>query len=701
MTILVTGAVLLIFAQSPPIQSGDLDMRDILFQIRGEIDLSDSDIVIVEISQQADAEIPYKYPWPAYVYAKLVENLNKAGARAIAFDIMFDQPDLYDARNDSIFAAAVVEAQNVVFIGGFRRQADRRAGSFLIENIAPVFPRNDLLDATPWKIGFVDMRRDLDGAIRTYPLQLNYQNVPYFSLALQMIPLVLNEDVSYVNEKNHYVVAGRRLPKTYQGRMLINYYGGYRSFNYVSLESVVDDKEFQTTTERMAFEVNEFDDPDYGLLYQGILQDKIILIGATMPELQDFHQVPFPNSSGDKTMAGVEIHAHALQTLIDESFLKELSPVQNLLISFLILLLAFLITLRLVGWGGLISAFFMGLGWGLFSVLVFIQFNTFLPVLPAFLAILLGYTGSTMQNVLSEMRQKTMIKSMFSSYVSPELVEKMVSDDISFKLGGSLENLTVLFTDIENFTSLSESLEPEELVGIMNNYLGEISDVINHNNGTLDKFIGDAVMAFYGAPIPSETHPADACRTVLLSGFDWKGTTNTGKVIEIKTRYGLNTGSMLVGNMGSEKRFNYTVMGDQVNVAARSESACKLFGVYAVVSESTKIVAEQSDEFLFRKLGRVRVKGRKEPVWLYQLVSFKKEAPEKTIELISIFEEALDLYFDRKFSRAQEKFEDITEFETVYLHSDEKNNPSQFYIKKCKEMILQIPAKEWQGVVDG
>ncbi len=697
----MTGGILLIFTLSPVVQSIDLDMRDLLFQIRGEVDLSHSDIVIVEMSQQADAEIPYKFPWPSYVYAKLVENLNRAGARAIAFDVMFDQPDLYDARNDSIFAEAVRQAQNVVFIGGFRRQADRRAGDYLVENISPVFPRNDLLDATPWNIGFVDMRRDLDGAIRSYPLQLNFQGQPYFSLALQMMPLVLDEDVSYVNERTHYNVAGRRLPKTNQGRMLINYYGGYRSFDYISLERVVDDKDFQTTTERLAFEVNEFDDPDYGLLYQDVLRDKIVLVGATMPELQDFHQVPFPNSSGDKIMAGVEIHAHAIQTLIDESFLKELPPLQNLFITFLILIIGYLITLRFIGWGGLTAAIIFGLGWGLTALFIFIQFNLFLPILPVFLAVLLGYTGSTLQNVISEVREKMKIKSMFSSYVSPELVEKMVSDDISYKLGGSIEDLTVLFTDIEDFTAIAESIEPHELVGIMNDYLGEMSAIINDNHGTLDKFIGDAVMAFYGAPIPSEKHSSDACRTILTAGFNWVGATKDGKKINIKTRYGLNTGKMLVGNMGSEKRFNYTVMGDQVNVGARCETACKLFGVYAVISESTKTEAEKSGEFLFRKLGRVRVKGRQKPIWLYQLVSFKKNAQEMTIELIDSFEKALELYYLREFEKAITQFEHVREFESQQLYSNELTNPSSVYIKRCRELISEQPDEKWEGVIEG
>lgn len=692
---------MLIFFLSPPIQSGDLNMRDMLFQMRGEKDLSHSDIIIVEISQQADAEIPYKYPWPTSVYAKLIENLNKAGARVIAFDIMFDQPDLYDARNDSIFAKAVEEAGNVVFIGGFRRQADVRAGNFIIENVSPVFPRSELLDATPWSIGFVDMRRDVDGFIRTYPLQINHRGIPYYSLALQLMPLVLQQDVEYTNERDYYTVAGRRLPKTQNGRMLINYYGGYRSFEYVGFESVIDDEEFQTVTEMMAFEVNEFDHPDYGLLNRGILNDKIVLVGATMPELQDFHQVPFPNNSGEKTMAGVEVHAHALQSLLDGDFLKEFTPFQNLIIVLLILAASFFITYYFVGWGGLFAAILIGVAWSFISLIVFLQLNVFLPVLSSFIAILLGYTGSTLQNVLFEISEKKKIKSMFSTYLSPQLVERMVSDDMSYKLGGRLENLTVLFSDIEDFTLLSEIFEADELVALMNRYLDDITEHINSNNGTLDKYIGDAVMAFYGAPVKTGNHAKDACRTVLMSNIIWSDDVLKDRAIEIKTRFGINSGEMLVGNMGSERRFNYTVMGDQVNIAARCETAGKIFGVYAIVSESTKKEAEINDEFVFRKLGRVRVKGKREPIELYQLVCFTVKATNETLIQVHNFENALELFYDRHFKEALALFKKVQKVEERLLFTDSYKNPSSLYIKKCNELLKNEPDDFWKGVVEG
>lgn len=699
--LLIISGLTILFFLAPPIQSGDLKLRDLLFQIRGPQDLSHSDIMIVEIGQQADSEIPYKFPWPVSVYAKLVENLNKAGAKAIAFDIMFDQPDLYEASNDSMFAAAVEKVGNVLFIGGFRRDAERRVGGYEIVQETPVFPRSALMQATPYEVGFVDMRRDQDGFIRTYPLQLNFRGDPYYSLALQMVPLVIDSAaVKYTNTPEYYEVAGRRIPKTENSRMLINYYGANRSFDYISLDRVVDDQFFKTTTELLAFDVNEFDDPDFGLLQRGIFQDKIVLVGATMPELQDYHQVPFPNSSGEFTMAGVEIHAHVLQSILDNRFISELSARKNLLISFIILLVTFGLTHRFVGWLGLISALGLVFGWFFLALTVFINYSLFLPVLPVFLSVLFGYTGSTFQNVLWEIHQKKKIQAMFSSYVSPDLVQKLVKDEASLSLGGSSEHLTVMFSDIENFSSLSEKFEATELVALMNEYLQHVSNHINDQNGTLDKYIGDAVMAFFGAPISRVNHPVDACRAALSIGNNWVHRGVSGKDILLKTRIGMNTGQMVVGNMGSERRFNYTVMGFPVNIAAQCEVACKYFGVYRIVTEATKMEADIEGEFSFRKLGKISAKGRKDHVFIYELIGYSSKADVGIIRVIHQFEEALRLFYNRDFEKAKEEFEHLIKAEESHIGHTSNKNPSLVYRDLCEKYIKETPMESWEGTVE-
>jgi len=701
LTLVLAAFIMLFIFFLPPIQIADLNSRDLLFQVRGPLDTSDSDIVIVEISSRADDEIPYKYPWPTSIYAKLVENLNRAGAKAIAFDVLFDQPDLYDLKNDTLFANAVNEAGNVIFSGRVRQEPERRfLGGMIADQRTPSFPRQIFQEATPWDIGFVDMRTDLDGFIRSYPFQFNYIDDIYYSFALQILPLIYGDDVIIENRDDYYFAANRSIPKTEVSRMLINYYGGYRSFEYVSLESIIDDSEFQTTTEMEAFEINEFDDPDYGLLHKDILKDKIVLVGTTMPELQDFHSVPFPDRSGENTMAGVEVHAHALQTILDENFLSEVNTFYSLLITLIVLVFSFLITVRFVGWSGLISVLTIGLLWIAASVLLFVYSSLFIPIVPVIIAIIIGYTGSVTHNVIYEEQEKKKIKSMFSSYVSPELVEKMISKEIDYTLGGKMEELTVMFTDIENFTSLSETVKPTELVSLINNYLDSFTEIINEEKGTLDKYIGDAVMAIYGAPVPIENQAAFACKTALRAEQMWSENDYRLNGSMIRTRYGINTGPMLVGNMGSKRRFNYTVMGDHVNLAARCETACKIFGVYTIVSEYTKNKVADSGEFIFRKLGKVRVKGRNQPVELYQLVGFGDKISVDVQKRITKFETALDLYFNRKFEEALGLFKTLEEIESEYFNVQENWNPSAFYKEICQELLYHPPESDWSGVIE-
>lgn len=701
LTLILAALLMLFIFFLPPIKTADLNSRDLLFQLRGPIDLSESDIVIVEISSRADDEIPYKYPWPTYVYANLIENLNQAGAKVIAFDILFDQPDLYDLNNDTLFAQAVEEAGNVIFSGRVRQEPERRfLGGVVADQRTPSFPRQMFLDATPWGIGFVDMRPDLDGFIRSYPFQYNYLNETYYSFSVQILPLIFGEDVTLENRSDVYVAANQPIPKTEKNRMLINYHGGYRSFDYVGFESVIDDADFETRTEMQAFEINEFDDPDYGLLYKNILKDKIVLVGTTMPELQDFHSVPYPDRSGEYSMAGVEIHAHALQTMLSGNFLEEVDSLNSLLITMILLLASYLITSRFVGWSGLFMALIIGFIWVITAALFFIYGSLFIPIVPVLLAVVVGYTGSVTHNVIYEEREKKKIKSMFSSYVSPELVDKMISDEIEYTLGGREDELTVMFSDIENFTTLSESLAPTELVSMINNYLNTFTEVINEEKGTLDKFIGDAVMAFYGAPVPIENQAACACRTVLKVEKRWEKISNGVDGIPFKTRYGINTGLMLVGNMGSERRFNYTVMGDNVNLAARCESACKIFGVYAIVSESTKQQAQLSGEFVFRQLGKVRVKGRYKSAELYQLVGFSGQIDQSSLSLIKQFETGLHFYFDRKFKEALAIFEKLSAKESESFHVSEYLNPSLFYAELCRDLIENPPENDWKGIIE-
>jgi len=704
----VIVAVLAILASYlAPFEDLDHKITDQQMMLRDNRDLSDSPIVIVEISQEADEEIPYQYPWPRWIYAKLIENLNKAGARAIAIDVLFDQRDQNPA-NDSTLAETLRKFDNVVLIGGFRRTRDFTNSGVLVDKINRVMPAPVLHEALQNPVGIVDMHQDSDGFIRSYPFGSEFNDEKLFSLAIQTYMTAENISRNSVyDDGEHYRVGNRMIPKNNEGMMYINYYGGSRTFPYIGFEKIVDDEEFETRMEMEAFSVDEFSDPEYGILSQGILQDKIVFVGSTMPELQDFHLVPITGINGDPVMAGVEIHAHTLQNILDENFLRDVEAWQ---IWGLTLLLAFLIVLIVQGFG-----VWLGLTISLFTMAVILfgsqlilnELNLVTSNIPLLLSSLGAYFAGNVKNYLTEQKQKERITSMFSSYVSPELVNRLIESDEKLELKGESRELTVLFSDIANFSKLSESIPADKVVVFMNEYLDRMTKIITDENGTLDKYIGDAVMAFYGAPVTLKTHAARACRSALFmqkASFELSTSALLKEQISadfnLYTRIGINTGEMVVGNMGSSQRFNYTVMGDQVNIGARCETVCKEFGVGIIITKSTRRAAGEG-EFVYRHLGKLIIKGRKEPVDIYQLVSFAEDLNLHLIETVEKFNEGIRCFLNREWKAAADIFRETKKVEQSLINPySPLINPSVFYLKRCRHFQTFPPSEQWKGAVE-
>jgi adenylate cyclase len=695
----------------PPAEILNYSIRDLYMQIRGPQDVSESPIIIVEMSNETDYEIPEKYPWPVDVYARLIHNLNRAGVKAIGIDVMFDQRDMYDLRNDSLFAAAVAEHGNVILISSLSNEASITRGGYGTENIRRVMPNAVLREASPNPFGLVDMMTDRDGTIRSYLIGSRYGGEIHHSLGMEVLR-VYSEDESFKIEDSstHYTYGPYQILKNRQNRVLINYYGGPRTFSYIDFYQVIDDENYDTTTELEAFEVNNFDDPDYGLLDQGVFKDKIVLVGATMPELQDFHGVPIRDGFTGDRMAGVEVHAHALQTILDGNHLVESGRLFTLGVLILFIVIMLWLTRKLSPLGGLLAMTGMILIWLWGGYQLFIKMNLIVFTVLPMMGILLSYISTTVHQYLLEEKEKRRIKSMFSSYVSPELVDQMVSSDDAFQLGGEEKNLTVFFSDIQNFSTLSEKVTPTVLISLMNEYLDGMSDIIINVGGTLDKYIGDAIMAFFGAPVAQQNHAERACHAAVkmqksIADLRQKWANEDAglpiEVVGIQNRIGINSGEMVVGNMGSSKRFNYTVLGDNVNVAARCEAACKELGVYTMVTETTKRLAEEStDVFCFRPLGVLRVKGRNEPVIINELVGYKEDLNKERELALEIFEQGLELYNERKWIDAEEMFRKSLQLENmesstddVLTDGDTKKISAKKLIGKAGKLISRVRAK--------
>lgn len=538
--------------------------------------------------------------------------------------------------------------------------------------------------------------------------------------------------------------------------------GGARTFNYIDFYQVIDDETYDTTTELEAFEINNFDDPDYGLLAQGVFKDKIVLVGATMPELQDFHGIPIKDGFTGDRMAGVEIHVHAIQTILDGNYLIESSLLFTLGTLLLFIVTMMWLTKKLSPLGGLAAMTGMVLIWLWGGYQLFLNLNLIVFTVLPLMGILLSYITTTVHQYLREEKDKRRIKSMFSSYVLPKLVDQMVSSDNALQLGGEEKNLTVFFSDIQNFSTLSEKVTPTVLISLMNEYLDGMSEIIINVGGTLDKYIGDAIMAFFGAPVDQENHAERACHAAvkmqksigdLRQKWANQDVNLPKEVLGIQNRIGINSGDMVVGNMGSSKRFNYTVLGDNVNVAARCEAACKELGVYTMVTGSTKrLVEESTDVFCFRSLGVLRVKGRSEPVIINELVGYKEDINRERELALELFEKGLELYNVRKWVDAEEMFRKSLQLEIMESNSEEASSdsdtnkfntekligkagklmprdkakgtdsteiletlkwiqtddeiaddlyhPAAVYIRRCEEFLKNPPDDNWDGVFD-
>ena len=716
---LIVGVFLfsVIIGYMGPVQMMELKVRDWMFELRGEQDLSHSDIIIVEMSQSADEEIPYKYPWPTYIYAKLVENLNKAGVKAIGIDVIFDQHDIYDLKNDSLFAETLENYGNVILAGTLAREVRTTNTGVDLQQTRMVLPNNILRASNPNPIGLVNTVSDMDEFIRHYLLYLSGIEEVHYSLGLEMLRFLDQNPDFEINRGDGYLQFGSfEIPTFRSNTMFVNYYGGARSFRYLSLEEIIDDKDFDTVTEMEAFEMNLFDDPEYGILHQGILEDKIVLVGATMPELQDLHPVPIRNQFGSSNMPGVEIHAHAMQNIMDGNHLYLISNTGQLLIVLIVSLLIVLLTRSVGLWSGMMLTVAGLVLWIGISLYLFTATGTLLFYLSPSLAILSGFGSVSALKYFHEEREKKRITSMFSSYVSPKLVNRMIESDEAFKLGGEELEITALFSDIANFSTFAEKMSPSLLIELINEYLEEMTNIVLEEDGTLDKYIGDAVMAFYGAPAEVHDHAYRACCTAVRMQqaletlrVRWKERDEELKelpaeLLDMTIRVGVNSGRMVVGNIGSEKRFSYTILGDQVNIAARCEAACKKYGVGIIATESTveKIEAYPVDHpLLFRPLDNIRVKGRHEPVLIYECLGFEKDLSGKAKKCVEYFKLGMDHFQEKEWDEALKYFSHAADYETeIYGNGSHQSNPSILYIRRCEQLRVQPPDENWDGVFE-
>lgn len=680
------------------LQDVELLTVDQRFQYRGaQRDLRrEGDVIILEITDDDQQDLPEKFPFPRSYYAHVIENLNRAGARVIAIDLTFETA----APGDSALRAVLSRYDNVVLAVKDQPMGERRR--YALERLEQNY-NNVFFEMNP-HVGVVNILTDRDDVIRRYAPMWNVGGHLTPTFAFSVVARTLGfppGTTTDLHDENYFILGNLHVPRFNPRSFLLDYYGPVRSFRYVPFSQVIDDERFQTRYEAEAGEEeNLFDE---GMM--SVFKDKIVLIGSTMAEDRDIYNGPlYDPADSDRSHAiyGIEIHATAIQNLLDRQFIRR----PPLVLEAAVLPLLSLLTFMLVFWfkrlnvqpGALLEGGALGLTFLLLlclyggSLLAFSQAGLLVSLVAPGLSILASMVGASAYVFLHERQQKALIKDAFGRYVSPAVVNDLINSPTKISLGGELRELTVLFTDIAGFTTLAEGLDPKALVTLLNEYFNAMTNVVFNYKGTIDKFIGDAIMAIWGAPVRLKDHALQACLTALemqnqLEGLRRKWQAE-GKP-EITIRCGINTGPMVVGNMGGEARFDYTVIGDSVNLASRLEGTNKLYGTQIIISEFTYACVRE--QVRVRELDLVQVKGKTKPVTIYELLGL----PDMPItaeqqQTLDLYAQGLQHYKQREWTEA---FECMHQ---VYV-LDPACQPAYLYLQRTQEFIKDPPPESWDG----
>lgn len=680
-------AWLLALVLSTQFNTLELKSYDSRFVIRGHQDTSQDNIVVVAIDEQSIASLK-TWPFPRIYFARLIQNLNRAGARIIVVDVEFTEASSSD-RHDLALAGAIKRAGNVILAGEIVTEnlADRGIINRYIVKPYQLFLRN-----TGARWGLINLDEDPDGFYRRYLLFQSHGGKAYLPLSLHAyLKLRFGTDGTsriMPDDNGYFRIRDLRVPKVDYNSMLINFRGPARSFPTYSFASVIDDSEFNIGMEE---DVNHFDI----LNADGVFKDKIVYVGASAEVLQDNKLSPFfKYADSQKKLPGVEVHANALSTLLRGDFIKTQSRWSVALIVLLLSVATMVVTKWLKPFRGMFAVLGMILFFLVLAVFFFIDKRVWVEVVAPSFAIVLSYVGNVVHQTLTEQRERIRIKKSWQQYMSKDVIDAMLNAGDLPTFGGERREVTVLFSDIRGFTSFSEKHTSAEVVQRLNEYLTEMVDVIFAHSGTLDKFVGDEIMAVYGAPHYFKDHAERACITAVemvnrLNALKRQWAARKQDHFDIGI--GINSGKVILGNLGSSQLFDYTVIGDDVNLGARLEGANKQYGTTIIISEMTYRMVRHTAAA--RELDLVRVKGKKKPVKIFELLAMSPLSQVEQKLKIDIYTEALTYYKSQKWYQALKEFKRI-------LKQFPDDGPTRVYIKRCLDFIEFPPPENWDGVYE-
>ncbi|MBI4306488.1 MAG: adenylate/guanylate cyclase domain-containing protein [Chloroflexi bacterium] len=611
------------------------------------------------------------FAWPRSHYAKVISSLAQAGVRVVVMDILFDT----QSPEDDMLAQAIAGANVVLPVAGEIPAALAPEGFLAYDLLAVPVPG---LARAAAALGHVNIDPDGDGTVRRQQLVISNlgQEVPSLALAAAARYLRRPTALEGPAASDALRFAGRAIPIV-DGRrgMQINYAGAPIQPGRPS-----------------PFPVVSFVDVLRGNADLASLRDRVVLVGLVATGFADDYWTP---PSVGRKMSGVEIHANAMETILRPAFLRRAGELEAVLAIVLFALAAGLGALRLrilVPAGvalAIVLAYFVGA-----SVLFdrgVLENMVYPPLAP-----LLSFAAVTTYRVIFAESDQRAARRLLSGYLSPSVMVEVLKDPDQLRLGGEKRTMTVLFSDVRGFTTYSEQLEPEALARFLNEYLTEMSAEVFEHEGVVDKYMGDGIMAFWGAPVEQPEHARQAClaalgmmRRLRRLHERWRQAGIPAFVIGI----GIHTGTMSVGNMGSRERFSYTVIGDAVNLSSRIEGLNKLYGTSIVISEATLQAA--GGGFDHRFLDLVAVKGKKEPVAVYELLlpidGDDLATRSSRDEMLKSYEEGVRLSADRHWQEAGTAFQRL-------LETCPKDGPAAFHAQRCAELAENPPPPDWDGV---
>ncbi len=734
LTIATIGMAMALFVIAPaPLEDIELNWLDLRFRARGQI-VPGPAVVLAAIDEKSLAA-EGRWPWPRSRIAALVQALSRGGAKVIAFDILFSESEddtrltligeleraveaqkidntrlktiLRDGRTaadqDQLLANALEQSSAPVVLGYFFHMNEQGVGFRIdpsdierrLEAIAgskyPLVYRDPQAESVPFikayapqvnlpiftskaaSSGYFSVTSDQDGVVRWMPLVIQGGEDFFPPLALLSVWHYLGKPQLAVRTGSYgidSVQLGERLvPTDETGRMFINYRGPGKTFPTYSISEIL-----------------------AGTLPADTFKHKIVVVGATAIGIGDIRTTPF-----GPVFPGPEIHANAIDNLLAGDFIErprwaKVFDVMAIVALGLAIGLVLPRTSALYGLiftGALFIAYVLGANW------LFVQQHIGLNLVYPVFVMGATYTILTLYRFIIEEGERRRIRGAFQHYVAPEVVDLMLKDPAGMRLGGEEKVLTALLSDMEGFTSFSENHTPNEVISVLSEYYANMTDEVFAVQGTLVEYVGDEMFALFGAPMTQSDHAKRACKSALAMQASRDALSDEWEKMgrpRIKARTGINSGNMLVGNIGSKYRFHYGAMGDAVNLASRLEGLNKIYGTQIIISGNTAELVASA--FRLRELDVVRVKGRAQALHIYELIGIiDMPLTSERQRLLSLYEAGLAAYRARSWDDALEQFQ-----QCLLLQPDDR--PSLLMQTRCQNYRDKPPPQSWDGTFE-